>query len=63
MNKFELIVWLPFILAVLIWIAALIYYKDIETLNIVFMLGIFLISSFLWFRYWFNKSLNKQNGN
>jgi len=57
MNKFyEFMSWLPVIIGVLIWVFSLFYLADLKDAIYYLIIGIILILSWLWMRYWTNKS-------
>lgn len=61
MNKYELIAWLPLIFGGILYVAFLLYYKKIEVFAWLLLTINLAMISFLWFKFWFDKSLEKWN--
>jgi len=55
-NIYEFLSWCPCYLAIIIWIGALIYYKDYKILLYCLIFGTIFILTILWQRYFTNKS-------
>jgi hypothetical protein len=54
-QTIKLMYWLPLYLIGMIWLIGIIYYGSFESLVYVLALGISVIASLLWFRFWDRK--------
>lgn len=65
MNRYDILSWMPIILIMLIYLGYIIYDNNLEIILIFLVIGILILLSFFWMKYFTDKSweLNKKTMN